>query len=54
MTGELGKCRSCEVPVFSAIAFPVNTDMFHWYKELRAIRTVRGAGIGTSASVIYP
>jgi hypothetical protein len=32
----------------------VYADMFQWDKELRAIRTVISAGIGTSASVIYP
>jgi len=58
-----GVCRGpdrkeCALPptegsVLLAIAFPVNTHMFHWDKELRAIRTVRRAGIGTSASVIY-
>ncbi|HWX93090.1 MAG TPA: hypothetical protein VNY29_10720 [Terriglobales bacterium] len=40
--------------VLSAIAFPGNGDIFHWDKELWAIRTVTVAGIGTSASVIYP
>jgi hypothetical protein len=40
--------------VLPAIALLVNAHMFHWDKELRAIRTVTGAGIGTSASVIYP
>jgi len=40
--------------VLPAIALLVNADIFHWDKELRAIWTVRGAGIRTSASVIYP
>ena len=51
----LGSTARLEAPCFlAAIALLVNAHMFHWDKELRAIRTVRGAGIGTSASVIYP
>jgi hypothetical protein len=40
--------------VLSAITFWVNRGISHWDKELRAIRTVSGVGIGTSAYVIYP